>query len=233
MNNWLEIVVGVYLICMVLYGHYRGFIRLAVSTAALIATLVIVHLAMPAVSMYVKEHTPVYDRIVEYMEKKLTIHEDISMPAGQRAVIENLNLPENIKELLIENNNSEIYKILGVEAFGAYLGSYLANFILNMISFLMLLLLVYIGLRLILKWLDILARLPVISGMNHMAGALLGGIQGLFYLWIAFLLVTVCSGTAWAQAALAQINASVWLSFLYHYNVIFKLALGILKGILS
>ena len=30
-SHWLETAVAVYLIGMVLYGHYRGFIRLAVS----------------------------------------------------------------------------------------------------------------------------------------------------------------------------------------------------------
>ena len=30
-ENWLFVVVAVYLVSMVLYGHYRGFVRLAVS----------------------------------------------------------------------------------------------------------------------------------------------------------------------------------------------------------
>ena len=47
MKNWLEIVVGVYLLGMILYGHYRGFIRMAVSMVALIATFAIVRIAMP------------------------------------------------------------------------------------------------------------------------------------------------------------------------------------------
>ena len=41
MDNWVEIVVAIYLLGMILYGHYKGFIRLAVSMAALIVTLVI------------------------------------------------------------------------------------------------------------------------------------------------------------------------------------------------
>ena len=33
-GNWLEIAAAVYLLGMVLYGHHKGFIRLAVSAAA-------------------------------------------------------------------------------------------------------------------------------------------------------------------------------------------------------
>ena len=46
MENWLSIAAGVYLLSMVLYGHYRGFIRLAVSMVALVAALAIVHVSL-------------------------------------------------------------------------------------------------------------------------------------------------------------------------------------------
>ena len=46
-SHWLETAVTVYLIGMVLYGHYRGFIRLAVSLASLAAALLVVWAVMP------------------------------------------------------------------------------------------------------------------------------------------------------------------------------------------
>ena len=59
MENWLEIAAGVYLLAMVLYGHYRGFIRLAVSLAALAAALLLANTAMPYVSAAIRVNTPV------------------------------------------------------------------------------------------------------------------------------------------------------------------------------
>ena len=237
MDNWLEIVVGIYLLGMILYGHYKGFLRLAVSMAALVATLVIVHIAMPKIAVYVKENTPIYtwilENIQETMAEALRIDEEISMPAQQRMVIEGLSLPQDVKRMLLENNNSQMYEILGVNAFVEYIGSYLANMILNWAGFVVMFIFVSIMLRLIVKWLDIMAKLPVLSGMNKLAGAVLGGIQGLFFIWIVSLLVTACSSTPWALAILRQVEASKWLSVLYHYNLLSKIALGILKGILS
>ena len=69
--------------------------------------------------------------------------------------------------------------------------------------------------------------------MNQLAGAILGGIEGLFYLWFFDIILAACSGMAWASSLLAQIQASSWLSFLYRYNIISRLAMGIIKGILS
>lgn len=236
MDNWLEITVGVYLLGMILYGHYKGLIRLAVSMVALAATLVIVHFAMPKITVFVKENTPVYTWIADGMKETMGIEEDlpdIQMPAEQRMVIENLNLPDDVKQILLENNNSQMYEILGVDAFAEYIGNYLANLIMNSVGFVVLFLAVYILLHLIMKWLDLVARLPILYGMNHVAGAILGGIQGLFFIWIAALLITACASTSWASAVLSQIEASPWLSFLYHYNLVSKMALGILRGILS
>ena len=42
-ENWLAIAVGIYLAGMILYGHYKGFIKLSVSAVALVLTLAVVH----------------------------------------------------------------------------------------------------------------------------------------------------------------------------------------------
>lgn len=237
MDNWLEIVVGLYLLGMVLYGHYKGFIRLAVSMAAVVAALVIVHIAMPKAVVFIKENTPIYSWILEATEETMAealgIETDIRMPAQQRMAIEGLNLPQDVKQMLLENNNSQMYEILGVNVFVEYIGNYLANMVLNWVGFVALFLMVYVLLRLIMKGLDIMARLPVLSGLNQIAGAVLGAVQGLFFIWMASLLITACSGTSWGKVILGQIEASRWLPFLYHYNLLSKLALGILKGVLS
>lgn len=238
MNNWLELAVGIFLISMVLYGHYKGFIRLAVSMVALIATLVIVNTAMPQVSVFLKEKTPVMTWIEQGVAKVSGFDEaeessELEMPAEQRLAIERLNLPKELKDLLIENNNTEIYQALGVEVFTDYIGNYLANLILNLVGFLLLFAVVYLVIHLLMKWLDVMAKLPILSGLNKLAGAALGGLQGLFYLWLAGLVITACSGMGAASALLIQIEASPWLSFLYHYNLVSRLFFGIVQGILS
>ena len=200
-------------------------------------TLVIVHVAMPKAAVFIKENTPVYSWIAEQtkttIESAIGIEDDIQVPAEQRQVIEGLSLPKDVKQMLLENNNSRMYEILGVNAFVEYIGNYLANMILNWAGFVIMFLVVYILLRLVMKWLDIMAKLPVLSGMNQIAGAILGGIQGLFFLWLISLLLTACASTFWAAPILRQVEASPWLSFLYHYNLLSKLAVGILRGILS
>ena len=78
---------------------------------------------------------------------------------------------------------------------------------------------------------DLIAKLPVISGVNRMAGALLGGAEGLFFLYLALLLVTAFSSKPWAAGIIAQIESSKWLPYLYHYNLVSKIVLGLIRGI--
>lgn len=236
MKNWLEIAVGIFLTGMMLYGHYKGFLRLAVSAAALIATLVIVNVAMPEVSSFLKDHTPVYHWAKQQISEVFTLDhrdDDTEMRSEQRQAIEELNLPREIKNMLIENNNSEIYQSLGVSAFTDYVGQYLTDVIFHAFSFIVLFVLVRFGIFILVKWLDLVARLPILSGLNQLAGALLGGIQGLFYLWIGCLFLTAFSATAWASSVLMMIEESKWLSFLYHYNVVSQLFFVILQNIIS
>ena len=67
-GHWLEILAAVYLVGMVLYGHYRGFIRLCVSALALVISLVTVRVALPYVTEWLKNDTPVYESIRQGMQ---------------------------------------------------------------------------------------------------------------------------------------------------------------------
>ena len=242
MENWLSIAAGVYLLSMVLYGHYRGFIRLAVSMVALVAALAIVHVSMPKVTEYLKENTSIQQTLSNSMKQAAGIglpeetgdeeEKDEDVPSVQRTIIENLNLPQNVKSALIENNNNEVYELLGVNAFADYIGNYLADMILNSVGFVLMFAIVYLLIKLVVRWLDLIARLPILSGMNKIAGALLGGVQGLIFLWILCLVLTACSGTSWGMTLIRQVEASKWLSFLYEHNFLNAIVLSVIHGML-
>jgi len=238
MEHWLSVGTAVFLLAMILRGHYRGFLKIAVSMSALVLSLVIVRLATPYVTNFMKENTAVQHVMEQGLLKmagveldSATEQEEIQYPAGQRVIIEHLRLPEQMKEALIENNNNEVYNLLGVEAFFDYIAAYLANMMLNIIGSILLFLLVYIALRLAIRWLDVIARLPILSGLNQIAGAILGGVQGFLILWVLCLVLKAYAGTEWGQIVIAQIEKSPWLLFLYKNNLFDWLLAGLLKSL--
>lgn len=236
LEKWLPIGVGVFLIGMMLYGHYRGFLRQCVSIGALVITLVVVKLATPYVTDILKDNTQIRDSVSQVLVKAAGFDEQgeeiEETPSYQRVAIEKLNIPQSVKAALIENNNNEVYKLLGVDRFIEYVGSYLADILINAASSVILFILTFIVIHLLVRWLDLIARLPIISGLNQIAGAVLGLAHGLLLLWVFFILLDLCSATPLGGQLMNQIQSSKWLSLLYNYNLLNFLLQGIIRGII-
>ena len=122
-SRWLEVAVAAYLIGMMLYGHYRGFIRIAVSVMSLFITLFAVRVAIPQTAAWLEHNTALYETMKESALKASGLDEKmdemaqtagLAGKAGERAVIESLEIPDQVKKLLIENNNGEVYQEMGV-----------------------------------------------------------------------------------------------------------------------
>lgn len=236
-GHWLEIITVVYILGAVINGYRKGFIRLAVSAAALLITLVAVNCALPYVTDWLKNETPVYDTMREKITEKMQIDELLDeleldgyiKKADEWTIIEELQLPPKMKELLVENNNLEVYKQMGIEYFRDYIGGYLADMILKAVVFLVLFLAVYIALQILVIWLDLIAKLPILSGINKTGGAILGGIQVMIYIWIICLFISLISGTEIGGLAMDQIKASPWLSWIYNHNLLSYLVFGLIS----
>lgn len=230
LGHWLEIAIALYLLGMILYGHYKGFIRLSVSALAMVITFTTIHLAMPHITSWVKNETLIYEQIRGGVEKAAGLDElsDLTMDhEAENKVIEALGLPQKIRKALEDNNTGETYRIMGVTLFRDYVSGYLADMILKMAVFVVLFLTIYIILHLLVLWLDLIARLPILSGINKISGALLGAAEALIFIWIGCLLLTAFSGTAPAAAALKQVEASKWLSYLYDHNLLLNFVVGL------
>ena len=88
------------------------------------------------------------------------------------------------------------------------------------------------GLRVLSVSLNVVSRLPIISGLNRLAGAVLGGAEGIFFVWIAALLITLFSATAIGELFLNQIESNIWLTWLYDHNMLGSILMGGVKRII-
>lgn len=227
--NWLFLVVVVFIGYHVIDGLRRGFIRKAVSAVSLIVTLVLVTYLTPQITNFIQNNTSLH----ENLQKKCSeiflsgeYNEDVK--TDQVLMIENMDLPENIKEMLLENNHTEAYDLLEVSCFHDYVGAYLASMIINALAYLLSFVIVWTVIRAILLALDVVTMLPILHGINKLAGGVLGIVYGVALVWIAFLLVTIlCNGDLGRQF-FALISENPFLLFLYSQNVIMKIVFGLI-----
>lgn len=232
LNHWLFWVVAVFLLGMILYGHYRGLVQMILTVGGLFAGLLSARLAVPYVTGLLRTHTNLYQVIGRTLLKVAGgsgagLGE--LLPAQQRELILQLHLPSQMKEALLANNNYEIYKLLGVDAFWGYLEQSLSSMTLNLLVSVLVFMIVFVLLRIVFTCLDLVSRLPIVSGVNKLAGAVAGGAEGLFLVWTAALLVQACSSAGWTQPVLGQIQASAFLTFLYEHNLFNWLLMNVLN----
>lgn len=222
--NWLEIVILVVIVLMAVIGLQRGFIRMIVGLLAMILALIGTAFLAPMLSDYINEQTGMRQTIAAeistYLEEQIDEKLEQSTAAAQKEAIDNLSLPDNVKEALQKNNTTSMYKELGVSTFSEYISNYVATAGIAALSYLIVFLVIYIVLRVVFMALNIVSLLPFLKGVNKLAGAALGIIQAVVYIWVFFSIATAAMSTSWGMAMLTLIGQSKFLTFLYQYNFI-------------
>lgn len=229
--NWVGIAALAILFGSVLLGWYRGFLKTILAMVQLIATIILVMLLSPIVKNILIENTGLYHQtkssIISAIEEKLPeLPEGAELPPEmQNTLIENSSIPTLFQGLLKENNRAEVYEELGAATFLEYVGSYMADLIVGAVSFLIVFVVIRIAFQIRVLAFDLLGRLPVLGGINRLAGAAVGALRGLIILWILCLLATVFPDTRVGQDVLFAAGSSGILSWVYNNNLLFRFLL--------
>lgn len=245
--NLLTISVLLVLVVFAIIGYIRGFVKTLTSILLFALTGVLVCAATPYVSDFLKTKTPVYSFLESQCEKVIEAalfdqieankeeneHSDQEEKSGdfslqeQILLIQQLPLPETLKEQLAEHNNSYDYEKLAAETFAEYISKYLAEILLKILTYFVSFVLIGIALYLLTAALHIMTMLPVIHGMNRIFGMLLGLGKGIVIVWLFFLGVTLMMNTTYGTQIMAMIKESPILTFLYDNNLFLKYLLNL------
>ena len=182
--NVLLIGIIVLLAVMTVIGHKKGFIRKLVGIAGWIVTLVLVSMALPSITDFLKENTALHSAVQESLA----------------------------------NSNVELMQMLRIVGLEEMAGGFVADKVLQLIAFVVSFLLVSIVVHGVTWALHIASRLPLLKGTNQLLGALVGFLEGLFLVWIAFVVIGACSTSGWGNAALYMIADNEFLTWMFVNN---------------
>ncbi len=231
--TWLGIAVAVLMLLMFCIGYRRGFIKEIVSTFFVILAIAAVWFINPYVNTFIRDNTPIYESVhTACSEFVMDQAEEITAPdkTQQQTIIDGLALPQLIKKEIEKNNNAEVYQYLAVNTFTDYVSGYLAMAVVNGVSFIVSFILATLIIRIFTYALNIIACLPVIRGVNKAAGAMVGLIKGVVFVWIAFLVLTVLCNTTLGQTLMNMVEQDTFLSYLYNQNILVKVFMSIFYG---
>ena len=166
----------------------------------------------------------IFDGHVSTEEVEQSIMEAEVPKQMQIVAIEGADLPDVFKNLLLENNNSEVYQKLGVTTFAEYVSKYFAKLVIEIVAFLVTFLFATIVIRAVVFALDFVTALPVLGILNRLAGVLVGTTISFVIVGILFIVITLLYTTTIGKQAMGMIREDQILSFLYDNNIIMKIA---------
>lgn len=229
--SWLFWILLIFLMILAIQGFRKGMVKTAISMVSFIIVIGVTSWLNPYVSDFIREKTDWQERIQQgckdiFFEE---IGEELELPADlQTEIIDELPLPKSMKEKLTENNNIEVYQQLAANSFAEYLSGYVAYAIINGIAFVISFVITIIIVKLILYAVDILTELPVVGTLNRLGGLLLGSVQGLLWIWILFLIVTLLCNTSVGAYLMKTIQEDTILKWIYDRNYLMHIIMKIL-----
>ena len=192
-------------------GYKQGMVKILLSMVAMLVTYILAASLTIPVSAALKATTPAYD-VIENSVSNMVEESNVTSSS-----IEKLNLPAQIEEKIMEGATAVN------EGFNKYLVETLSNLILKALTFVVLIIVIYIAVCIVIKVFDFVSKLPLIKNVNQTGGLAIGLVQGLLIIWLGCLVVTAFSDKAWAQETFRQINDNALLTFIYENNPIIYL----------
>lgn len=216
--NTLTIVVIAIIAIFGFIGHARGFLKMLFSVLSLILTLYVATLISPYISNWLQNtnlYDSVYDGVYTY------VNDVIAQSAADniKTAMDELQLPENIQHYVLSGETALIN--------GTGVAQVISQRLTAMIFDVLVFLVTFIGAMVIIKLLfaavNLMSHLPIIHGINKIAGLIIGVLEGLVVVWIFFIVISLMSSSDFAYDMYRQINESAFLTFLYNRNVVMNL----------
>lgn len=229
--NWLLIIVIVFFAWNLVWGYRRGLLLVVYSLTAWLAALMFVTWATPFVSGYIINYTDLDEHIKEQTME--TLHEIVLTDSGSSSKEQGASgalkpksvqqlgipLPEVLTEYLAEGDDVADQFL---ESSGIYeqIAGQISHMVVKGISFLTVLLITMVLLKVVEKTLDLVSKIEVVSEINKAAGLIAGGIKGMILIWLAFAGIAALAATESGMALSSCIYENPLLTWIYENNLV-------------
>ena len=218
MSNYiLLIAVLAVLVIGAVKGYTKGFLRLAVWFAGLIAVLFIVTKISPYVSDFLINNTTINENIRKNI---ITAYENKYVEDG---TMDSLGFPELITDSIESDGGVSLYDRIAITIFTDYISGYLSTLAVKAGTFAGLFILLAVAEFILIMAIKILEKIPVLRTFNKLLGMACGITLSLVLVWVFFIAVMMFFGHSFGNWVFAQVKSSVFLSYLFNNNILFEL----------
>lgn len=178
-QNPVDLIILLIIIYFMAHGAKKGFIIFALRGCYKLISIGGSYIIYPFITTLMRT-TPIFDMVSNVVKKSLNLQNVASSTQQQQIdAINSLSVPQPIKTMLLDNNNSVVHGLLNVQnGVADYISRYIANIILNICVGIIVYFIFSFVLRTIMKLGRFISKLPIISTFNAIAGGALGIVGG-------------------------------------------------------
>lgn len=203
LKNLITIIFIVLVVCGFLKGFSEGLLKMLLSFGSIIITIVATKFMTPIVASMVKDVTniessltsAIYDSII-----KTNIYDGLNIPWLKSAI-----------------NTGSIESVLRDE-----LCAKIANGIISLLCGIAIFVVVLILIKLLLKVLDVVDYIPLISQFNKIMGGILGTLQIVLIVAILFTILKIFEAIPQVQVVVDNIKDSYIVGYIYNNNIVYN-----------
>ncbi|MEF9958811.1 MAG: CvpA family protein [Niameybacter sp.] len=218
----LDLVIIVIILITALIAAKVGLIRTLYQVFSSILALVLAFFVYPIIETILKL-TPLYTTIQEGVKNLLPEMGNVGLQAQAQLIRENFKwMPEFMTNQLIENNNPEIYNLLGVSTLVEYIVTFVANTCMMAIAVVICFIVIKVGLTLAVGVLDLVAKLPILKTANTWGGFIVGIIKGMLIIWIICLVIPFLIMIPQFAGLEMLVEESYLMTLFYNHNILLE-----------
>ena len=197
----VDLIIIAIILLFTFLGYKRGLIKVAIKLCTFIIAIIIAFTLYKPISNLVIENTG----IDESIESAIT---DRILPEGA-SVDDEVELSNDLPSVILENSENTVRGI----------ATSFSNTIIETGCFLI----IFIAVKIILKFVtvlaDLIAKLPILKQFNALGGTIYGVLEGLFIVFVGFAIVSLIAPLL-DVSILEAINSSTLGSIFYNNNII-------------
>ncbi len=212
----LDVITLFLLIFSIARGYRKGFIRSVYHLGSWVLSIFLTHFLYPYTTRFLQSYNAV--GIVQRLVGQFIRLPDLTGEAAD--VIQALPIPDVLKIKLLENNNYEVYNLLGVTTLAEYITGYISNMIINAMAMALTFAAVFLILRIASAVIRVVDRLPGIRFLNRTLGVLSGSLLGIIRVWIFCLLLTFLGVFFPSGQIFPALTESLLTGFFYNNNLL-------------
>lgn len=209
----LDLIVVILILIFMAIGSKKGLTVCIVNVFSLIIALICALIFCKPIGNMIIKNTNIDDNINN------TIYQNLNINIGEEIDVNNSNLPESMKKYIIETmNNANQTKEEAIKK--------ISNEISTQIVYIIAFVGIFVAVRILLVVLKILSniinKLPVLSQIDKLGGAVCGLIEGMIVIYTALTIISMVSPTIKNEKFSNCIENSIIAKQIYNNNLISK-----------